>query len=172
MKSMKSTLVLVFAIGMATAFLSCGNSQDNSKTASSVKTDIEQEQAAKVLNSYLEIKDALVKSDGESANKAAKKMEEILINYEDELAKEILSGVQRISGTKDVEQQRDHFNSLSENVYKLVKSTDANDIKLYKQYCPMAFDNTGAYWLSAQKEINNPYFGDRMLHCGSVKEEL
>jgi hypothetical protein len=36
----------------------------------------------------------------------------------------------------------------------------------------MAFNNEGAYWLSAEKEVNNPYFGDKMLHCGSVKEEL
>lgn len=172
MKKMKSTLVIALAVGLATAFSSCSNSQDNSKTVSSVQSDIEQKQAIKVLHSYLEIKDALVKTDGESATMAAKKMEETLIDNEDELSKKILFDAQHIYETKDVENQRDHFNALSENIYKLVMSTDAIDEKLYKQYCPMAFDNTGAYWLSAEKEINNPYFGDKMLHCGSVKEEL
>ena len=34
----------------------------------------------------------------------------------------------------------------------------------------MAFNNTGAYWLSNSKEIYNPYFGDMMLNCGRVAD--
>ena len=34
----------------------------------------------------------------------------------------------------------------------------------------MANDNQGAYWLSATKEIRNPYFGKQMLNCGSTEE--
>ena len=40
---------------------------------------------------------------------------------------------------------------------------------IYYQYCPMARDNKGAYWLSAVEEIKNPYFGDAMLTCGENK---
>jgi hypothetical protein len=43
---------------------------------------------------------------------------------------------------------------------------------VYKAYCPMANNNQGATWLSDSKEIRNPYFGDKMLKCGSLKEEL
>jgi hypothetical protein len=43
---------------------------------------------------------------------------------------------------------------------------------IYKQYCPMAFSNTGAYWLSESKEIRNPYFGDKMLKCGRIVSEI
>ena len=43
---------------------------------------------------------------------------------------------------------------------------------IYKQYCPMAFNNEGAYWLSESKDIMNPYFGDRMLKCGRVDAEI
>ncbi|MBA4058359.1 MAG: hypothetical protein C0490_26815, partial [Marivirga sp.] len=43
---------------------------------------------------------------------------------------------------------------------------------LYLEYCPMANNNEGAYWLSNEKEIKNPYFGDKMLKCGSVKETI
>jgi Cu(I)/Ag(I) efflux system membrane fusion protein len=39
---------------------------------------------------------------------------------------------------------------------------------VYKEYCPMAFDNKGAYWLSESEEIRNPYFGKSMLTCGEV----
>ncbi|MFT7036414.1 MAG: hypothetical protein ACJA2S_004943, partial [Cyclobacteriaceae bacterium] len=77
-----------------------------------------------------------------------------------------------IIDTNDPSKQRDHFNTLSDNVYDLIKSTSANERAIYRQFCPMAMNNKGAYWLSAEKEVNNPYFGDMMLHCGSVKEEL
>ena len=39
---------------------------------------------------------------------------------------------------------------------------------IYIQHCPMADNNKGADWLSLNKAIKNPYFGDKMLHCGSV----
>jgi hypothetical protein len=36
----------------------------------------------------------------------------------------------------------------------------------------MAQDGKGAMWLSESKEIKNPYFGDKMMECGSVEEEI
>ena len=44
--------------------------------------------------------------------------------------------------------------------------------KLYYQYCPMAFNNKGAYWLSNEEAIRNPYFGDKMLKCGLVERDI
>ena len=43
---------------------------------------------------------------------------------------------------------------------------------LFIQYCPMAFGNQGATWLSAEGSVMNPYFGDEMLTCGVVRETL
>ena len=42
----------------------------------------------------------------------------------------------------------------------------------YVQHCPMANDNNGADWLSKEKEIKNPYYGDKMLKCGMVSETI
>jgi hypothetical protein len=36
----------------------------------------------------------------------------------------------------------------------------------------MAFDDQGADWLSAEEQIRNPYFGDKMLKCGLVEQDL
>ena len=36
----------------------------------------------------------------------------------------------------------------------------------------MANNNQGAIWLSTDKEIKNPYFGDDMLTCGRVIDEI
>ena len=46
------------------------------------------------------------------------------------------------------------------------------DKPAYRQFCPMALGNKGAYWLSDKKPIRNPYFGDAMLTCGETKETL
>ena len=43
---------------------------------------------------------------------------------------------------------------------------------VYYQFCPMAINNKGAYWLSELKSIRNPYFGEQMMNCGETKETL
>ena len=32
--------------------------------------------------------------------------------------------------------------------------------------------NNGSFWLSENKEILNPYFGNKMLKCGETKETI
>jgi hypothetical protein len=36
----------------------------------------------------------------------------------------------------------------------------------------MANGDNGAYWLSNEAKIRNPYFGDAMLKCGVVKDSI
>ncbi len=184
LKAMKLSILMVSFV-FASAFCSFGqnntghghdNHQDHAKqeTHDDVMhaTLIQKSQAEEILEVYLEIKDALVKTDGKAASGKAARMVELLSDQNDDLAKKIKFDAKHIADTKDVNHQREHFNDLSENVYTLIKATQANKTPLYKQYCPMALNNTGAFWLASEKEINNPYFGDRMLHCGSVKESL
>ena len=54
---------------------------------------------------------------------------------------------------------------------KYAKSTKlSNDT--YLMHCPMAFKNKGADWLQNSKDVINPYYGDKMLTCGSTKETI
>ena len=39
-------------------------------------------------------------------------------------------------------------------------------------FCPMAFDFAGAHWLQDHEQIDNPYFGAKMLRCGEVREDF
>jgi Cu(I)/Ag(I) efflux system membrane fusion protein len=57
-------------------------------------------------------------------------------------------------------------------MYMLVKEAKLANAGVYHQYCPMAFNDKGAYWLSNEAEIKNPYFGKKMLECGEVKDSL
>ena len=72
----------------------------------------------------------------------------------------------------DIEKQRAIYSDLSNDFIALVKKSGVSSGELYVDYCPMALDDKGAYWLSANKEIRNPYFGDKMLKCGEIKETL
>jgi Cu(I)/Ag(I) efflux system membrane fusion protein len=36
----------------------------------------------------------------------------------------------------------------------------------------MVDDNNGAYWLSREEKVINPYFGGAMLTCGEVKQVI
>ena len=71
--------------------------------------------------------------------------------------------------TSDIKKQRDHFKHLSAHMISSVQLFGVNQ-KAYSQFCPMANSNKGAYWLSLEKEIQNPYYGQAMLTCGEVRD--
>ncbi len=137
-----------------------------------ISTSLSKEQAKNILASYLEIKDALVQTDGNAASKAAEKLVNELGDTKDKFAEKIRFDAEHIWSTKDAGHQRDHFNTLSKNVYSLVKHTQANTTTLYLQSCPMEKSNKEALWLSLDSGIRNPYFGDQMLNCGNTKDTL
>jgi len=91
---------------------------------------------------------------------------------QEKLIVDIKLDAKKIEEVKIADNQRDHFKSLSDNIFVLMKSTQGNNAVIYRQYCPMALGNKGASWLSTEKEVYNPYLGDKMLHCGTIKETL
>ncbi len=137
-----------------------------------ISTTLTNEQAKTILAAYLEVKDALVQTDGKAASKAAEKLVGDLGDTKDELAEKIRFDAEHIWSTKDAGHQRDHFNALSKNVYSLVKHTQANTAPLYLQSCAMQKNNREALWLSLDSGIKNPYFGDKMLTCGNTENVL
>ena len=134
--------------------------------------NITPEQTNQLVAAYLETKDALVEDDMEGAQGGArnvmKALEEVSM---DATLESIRTNAQEISEADKIEVQRQHFKTLSEEIYQVAKSIPSG-IELYKEYCPMAFDNEGAYWISQNKEIYNPYFGASMLRCGKVEETI
>lgn len=78
----------------------------------------------------------------------------------------------RIIAAADVEAQRIAYSSLSNEFIALVKKTGLSSGELHVDFCPMALDDKGGYWLSAVDEIRNPYFGKKMMTCGEVKESI
>jgi len=155
-------------------------------TRPDVKTlDVPEEfrkQLTAFVESYLPIKDALVKTDAKETqsaiNPAKSSLAKVDMKLLDskahdiwmDLLRPIQSSLDKITQTSDVEEQRKYFETLSDNLIDAVEYFGVVENTVYRQYCPMAFKDQGAYWLSAEKEIRNPYFGDMMLTCGEVKE--
>lgn len=153
------------------------------KANTSVSPTQQTNQLQSLLDAYLVVKDALVKSDATTAASKAKsllsslnavKMETLKpeehtawMQYEKEITKDAV----HITESKDVEKQRAYFSTLSKNMYNLIKSAKLSD-KVYYQYCPMYDDNKGGNWLSKDIAIKNPYFGSMMLSCGKTVETI
>ena len=70
--------------------------------------------------------------------------------------------------TENLDIARTDFFTWTKDLEKILQRSSL-DKTIYKQQCPMAFDNSGAYWFSLEKEIENPYFGSEMLECGTIK---
>jgi hypothetical protein len=87
---------------------------------------------------------------------------------------------QTIATEKAIRQQREAFNSLTDNFYQFLNTVKYDRQVLYLQECPMAFDDTkAAFWLSEKEQIRNPYlglyhpiYGKGMLSCGENKTKL
>jgi Cu(I)/Ag(I) efflux system membrane fusion protein len=64
------------------------------------------------------------------------------------------------------------FEPLSAAMRRVVEAFGVDVGEVYEVHCPMAFDFRGAGWLQAGTEVLNPYFGDEMLRCGTVRGAL
>ena len=134
------------------------------------------------VNSYIELKNALVASDEDQAKILATALAKQLTQTDMKLLegeahevwmkanKQMKQSIDEIKATTDMEKQRAAFKPLSEALSDVVEAFGVHGITLYEDYCPMAVGDQGAIWLSEIKEIQNPYFGEKMLKCGEVKK--
>jgi Cu(I)/Ag(I) efflux system membrane fusion protein len=142
------------------------------------------QQLNNLVMSYLPLKDALVASDvketinhASASLSAAAEVDMTIVKGEPhifwmEQLKAIQSHGSAITNSQDIEEQRKQFDFLSQALIKSIKVFGVDHDTFYVQHCPMANDNDGAAWLSAQMKILNPYFGEKMLTCGSIQDTI
>jgi Cu(I)/Ag(I) efflux system membrane fusion protein len=164
------------------------NMDDRQSTSKNVAIETSMDfkmQLGKVVDNYLLLKDALVASNEGNAGNTAKKTLDALDKVDMTLLKgnahnqwmkfqkpikDNLNGIVQMQG---IEMKRSHFSIVSNKLAEAIEAFGLHgDEKLYLEFCPMAFDNKGGYWISDSKEIRNPYFGEKMMKCGEVKKEL
>ncbi len=133
-----------------------------------IALEFSDENVASAYEHYEHIKNDLVGSNPGDAKKGAGMLNEALEKIEG--SNTALSASQKIADSDNLKAQRKAFSDLSNETETLLKGTITSG-KIYKDFCPMAL-NGGAYWLSAIKDIRNPYYGAQMLSCGKVTEVI
>jgi len=137
-----------------------------------------------IMEHYLHIKNALTKDDGKDAANGGKELADAFAKFDEssltsgqkktyaDIVSDAKEHAEHISMNADkVAHQREHFETLSKDIYDLIKTFPAQQI-LYKDFCPMYNNGKGATWISETKDIKNPYLGTKMPTCGQVKEEI
>lgn len=138
------------------------------------------------LQAYYNMKDAFTRSDSVQVTKDAAvltekvgrinfsgiKADAAVIDVATQLRKDINSEMQNLQQANTLLAKRKSFQVVSDGLFDLLRTIRYDGSKVYQQYCPMAFDNAGAAWLSNSTDIVNPYFGDKMLHCGDVRDSV
>lgn len=142
--------------------------------------DTEVAAASPLLSNYYEVKNALVATDQKTAAEKAKELSAAIaaldfktLKAEEQQPAKVLQAkladdAKAIAAAKDIAAQRTAFATLSVNFYELSKLVKLSDQPVYYAYCPMK----KSYWLSNESAIKNPYYGNQMLTCGTVKETI
>ncbi|MCT1524749.1 MULTISPECIES: DUF3347 domain-containing protein [Sphingobacterium] len=189
---MKHLFVGLLASSVLTLAACNGTSEKKSESDVHTETTVSNESNAasdqgtfsELFSHYQHLTFALSSDNDKEAANAAKGMLEALpkINTEgfsaeqkstfDDIAADIQEHSEHIGDNiGNIAHQREHLVILSKDFYDITKEF-GTEKPMYKIFCSMYDDNKGAYWLSDSKEVKNPYYGEDMLTCGEVQEEL
>ena len=143
-----------------------------------------QKQLNEVFIKYIALKDAFVKEESNNIISQSEKIGAILSKVDIKLLenkeaqtfwmsleKQLRVAVSSILKTTAIKEQRNHFKQVSASLIEALQVFGVNE-KVFVAFCPMADSNKGAYWLSIEKKVINPYFGNKMLTCGEVKQVI
>ncbi len=140
------------------------------------------EQLTSVYITYLTMKDAFIESKASKVSATASNVVNSLESVDMgllegsshikwmELSDLLEKALKSIYSEPEIEAQRAVFSDFNLVFYKTLIMFGLSETTTYYQFCPMALDNSGAFWFSSTEEILNPYFGDEMLNCGETKE--
>lgn len=174
---MKTIKFILLITTISAGMISCSNA-NSTKADQKTSTDVqvaekpvfENAQFNDVFQSYLIMKDAMVKTDAFATKDAAVIFNQKLIAFK--AKKQLLSLSQKLATETDMEKQRNLFLNVSIMMIELTKTQKLKSGAAYVAYCPMADNDNGGFWLTDENAIRNPYFGDKMMKCGKIKESI
>lgn len=189
---MKNTVLILSVIFLSAACKNKDEKTGTTETETKVNNAYSYSEAFSqsinnTLNAYYSLKDAFVASDTAAVNAAGTELKKLLDSLKlDEVQKndslgfssiygrpgDVAAEVTGMLGENDLEKKRESFEMISNAMYDMLRVIKPAGVTIYYQYCPMAFENKGAYWLSNADSIRNPYFGKKMLTCGETRETL
>jgi len=180
---MKINLLKFGMIALAViSFTSCKDGKENQTVEINTPKEVKQNEkslpdvadqafvdgmTSKIWQNYLEIKMALANDDAGTVKDVAREMAKSF-SSERAAMKEI---AEKMSDTDDIEAQRNLFAQFTEKAGPMFEDALSAGT-IYKKFCPMAFNNQGAYWYAAVEEVTNPYYGKEMPKCGAVSKTI
>jgi hypothetical protein len=147
-----------------------GTNKGSAATKISEGVQLENTKVQAIYESYLALKNALVSSKYADSKIAANQLSTDLAEYQGCETTALIA--KKISGAKDLAEQRKQFTYLSSDVIAMFKHSPLKQGVIYIDHCPMANHGEGGDWLSGTKKIENPYYGSAMLECGEVTQVL
>lgn len=142
----------------------------NAEVAPQASVELADVKAQNIYNGYIVLKDALVATQFEDAKKAAADLKLSLAVYKGCEPTALIAD--KIANAQEIATQRKEFTALSSDVIAMFKHAALKKGSIYIQHCPMANKGAGGDWLASEKKIQNPYYGDEMMECGAVVEEI
>lgn len=171
MKKLILAAFLVVVTGEAYTQHSHGSHGNEAKSSPNQMTPMfKSQEMGEAYERYTALKDALVESDALKSSDAAAQLVIALQDLKN--ASKTFEMARMVANAETIEDQREMFVKLSKEMVSVIKSSKLTMGTIYVDYCPMANNNEGAYWLSNDVKITNPYFGEEMLTCGSVIETI
>ena len=147
-----------------------------------------------MLNSYFDLKNALVNWDTAKASASANnlvtlaeqvpydnlKADTTIVATAKSFSDNVIAEAKGVASENTIEEKRHSFYTLSENLYNLIRTVHYDQQVIYHDKCPMAFNDTEeGYWVSNTREIVNPYLGKKhphyasgMIGCGSIEDSV
>jgi hypothetical protein len=161
MKNSKKIVCLLFAM----LALNTGTFAQKNTIAAAVNA---------VIANYLGVKTALAANDGTAAETKAVALLATLNSVptgglssdETALIAKLQYDSRHISEVNRIAHQREHFVSLSDNLYTLLKKLKVNSTTIYREYCTM----NKSHYLSDNEKAADPYMG--MTTCSKTVETL
>lgn len=166
----------LFYTALAILFISCHSGSNNKRQdADTTRVSeqgivIENDTLSQVFAAYIKVKDALVASDPKLAGEASNRLSESLKGIHGCENTAILA--QELANSTDLALQRSAFSAISKDLIDMYQRPSLSAGKIYVIHCPMYNNKAGGDWLSTSPEIKNPYFGEEMLTCGTVTQEI
>ncbi|MBV9986947.1 MAG: DUF3347 domain-containing protein [Chitinophagaceae bacterium] len=184
-------LLLYCAVAVLAA---CGSSDEKAKVeekpqgplAKSANSAAFNESFGAVLADYYALKESFVADSDTAVDRNAKslmlatdnlKLNELkgdtnIIATAKTYTEGISAELKGLLGEKDMEGKRKSFQMVGDQLYDLIRTVQYDRAVVYHQFCPMAFNDQGANWLSSYQDIRNPYIPKKMLTCGETKDSI
>jgi hypothetical protein len=180
--------------GLVLVLAACGSSDEKAKEepqpqgplTKSANSAAFNQSFGQLLTDYYSLKDNFIEEKADAIAESAKKLmvsadslkldelkaDSNIVNTATIYSLGISAEIKGLLGEKELEAKRKSFQMVSDQLYDLIRTVRYDQAIVYHDYCPMAFNDQGANWLSSTAGIRNPYIPKKMITCGEVKDSI